>query len=100
MSVIIVMAGMFVPAWTGRCLKVAVTMLSEPRCFIKDGEITGMNVELMDRIAYELGMRAEYQDAAMVESLYSGKSDVIAAMYKTPSASILPQVTFQTRRCS
>lgn len=71
----------------GPVLKVAVTTLSEPRCFIKDSEITGMNVELMDRIAYELGMRAEYQDlqfADMVDSLHSGKSDVIAAMYKTP----------------
>ncbi|MEN6327667.1 MAG: transporter substrate-binding domain-containing protein [Syntrophomonas sp.] len=71
----------------GPVLKVAVTTSSEPRCFIKDGEITGMNVELMDRIAYKLGMRAQYQDlqfAAMVDSLHSGKSDVIAAMYKTP----------------
>lgn len=71
----------------GPVLKVAVTTTSEPRCFIKDGKITGMNVELMDRIAYELGMRTEYQDmqfAAMLDSLQSGKSDIVAAMYKTP----------------
>jgi polar amino acid transport system substrate-binding protein len=72
---------------SGSVLKVAVTSLTEPRCFVKDGELTGMNVELMDRIAYELGMQTEYQDmdfSAMIDSLQSGKSDVIAAMYKTP----------------
>ncbi|WP_169314711.1 transporter substrate-binding domain-containing protein [Acetobacterium woodii] len=72
---------------SGPVLNVAVTALTEPRCFVKDGKITGMNVELMDRIAFELGMRTEYQDmdfAAMIDSLQSGKSDVIAAMYNTP----------------
>ena len=71
-------------------LKVAVTSLTEPRCFVKDGELTGMNVELMDRIAAELGMQTEYQDmdfSAMIDSLQSGKSDVIAAMYNTPERS-------------
>ncbi|MBI4857921.1 MAG: transporter substrate-binding domain-containing protein [Acetobacterium woodii] len=71
---------------SGPVLKVAVTSLTEPRCFVKDGELTGMNVELMDRIAAELGMRTEYQDmdfSAMIDSLQSGKSDVIAAMYNT-----------------
>ncbi len=71
----------------GAELHVAVTTLSEPRCFIKDGKITGLNVELLDRIAYELGMKAVYQDmsfSAMIDSLSSGKSEVIAAMYDTP----------------
>lgn len=71
----------------GSVLKVAVSTLTEPRCFMKDGEITGMNVELIGKIAYELGMQVEYQDldfAAMVDSLQSGKSDVVAALYETP----------------
>jgi polar amino acid transport system substrate-binding protein len=71
----------------GPVLKIAVSTLMEPRCFVKDGKITGMNVELMDRVAYELGMKTEYQNmdfAAMIDSLQSGKSDVIAAMYETP----------------
>jgi polar amino acid transport system substrate-binding protein len=67
----------------GPTLKVAVTLLSEPRCFVRDGVITGMNVELFDKIAYELGMKTEYQNmefGAMIDSLQSGKSDVIASM--------------------
>lgn len=72
---------------SGPVLKVAVTTLTEPRCFVKDGQITGMNVELLSMIAYELGMQVEFQDMdfkAMIDSLQSGNSDVIAAMYNTP----------------
>lgn len=75
---------------SGPVLRVAVTSLTEPRCFVKDGELTGMNVELMSRIAYELGMQVEFQDMdfkAMIDSLQSGTSDVIAAMYNTPERS-------------
>ncbi len=71
----------------GPLLRVAVTTLSEPRCFIRDGKITGLHVELFNRIANELGMIVEYQDmtfSAMLDSLQSGKSDVIASMYDTP----------------
>ncbi|WKY44357.1 ABC transporter permease subunit [Eubacteriaceae bacterium ES2] len=72
---------------SGPVLKVAVTTLTEPRCFIKDGEITGMNVELLSRMAYDLGMQVEFQDMdfkAMIDSLQAGNSDVVAAMYNTP----------------
>ena len=72
---------------TGPVLKVAVTTLTEPRCFVKDGQITGMNVELLSMMAYDLGMQVEFQDMdfkAMIDSLQSGNSDVIAAMYNTP----------------
>lgn len=68
-------------------LHVAVTTLSEPRCFIRDGKITGLHVELFNRIAKELGMKVEYQDmtfSAMLDSLQSGKSDAIASIYDTP----------------
>ena len=71
----------------GPLLRVAVTTLSEPRCFVRDGKITGLHVELFNRIADELGMQVEYQDmtfSAMLDSLQSGKSDVIASMYDTP----------------
>ncbi|OXS26743.1 MAG: hypothetical protein BI182_03275 [Acetobacterium sp. MES1] len=75
---------------SGPVLRVAVTSLTEPRCFVQDGELTGMNVELLSRIAYELGMQVEFQDMdfkAMIDSLQSGNSDVVAAMYNTPERS-------------
>lgn len=69
-------------------LRAAVSTAIEPRCFLdKEGNPTGMAVELVDRIAYDLGMRAVYLDMPFgdqLESLESDDADIIPSMYKTP----------------
>lgn len=60
-------------------LSVAVSAESEPMCFIEDGEITGLDAELIRRIAYELGMRVEFYNMKFTElipSVLSGKTPV------------------------
>lgn len=67
-------------------LKVAVTPVTEPRCFMHNGKLTGMVVELTDRIAYDLGMVAEYYEMAFGEQmarLEAGDADMVPAMYAT-----------------
>lgn len=67
-------------------LKVAVTSATEPRCFMYNGKLAGMVVELADRITYDLGMVAEYRDMAFSEqmaSLEAGDIDMVPAMYAT-----------------
>ncbi len=68
-------------------LKVATVSSREPTAFFQNGQFTGMEIELIERIAYELGYKIEYQDmdfSAMVTAMGSGKADVCTAMYKTP----------------
>ena len=60
-------------------LHVAVSAEREPMCFVADGSIVGLDAELIERIAYELGMRVEFSDmkfAAMIPSVLSGKTPV------------------------
>lgn len=61
-------------------LRVAIAADREPMCFVLDGEYKGLDCELIERIAAELGMSVEYQNMAfgsLVAALASGKADVI-----------------------
>lgn len=46
-------------------LKIAISGMLEPMFFIDDDKEMGLNVELGKRIAYELGMRAVFQEVPM-----------------------------------
>lgn len=78
------------PASDGRngILKVAIAADREPMCFVMDGRYRGLDCELIERIAGELGMTAEYQNmqfSALTAALASGKADVIISnMTDTP----------------
>lgn len=61
-------------------LRVAVSADREPICFIMNGKYEGLDCELIERIAYEMGMTVEYQNmqfSSLVSALVSGKADVI-----------------------
>ncbi|MCL1821111.1 MAG: ABC transporter permease subunit, partial [Oscillospiraceae bacterium] len=64
----------------GAVLTVGVAANREPMCFIERGKIIGLDAELIERIAYELGMRVEYMDmqfSALIAALESGKVSVV-----------------------
>lgn len=68
-------------------LKVAIVSSREPTTFIMDGQYTGLDVELIDRILYELGYQAEYVDmeaGAIIAAINSSKADMTMGMYSTP----------------
>lgn len=61
-------------------LNVGIAANREPMCFIKDNGYAGVDCELIERIAYELGMRVEYQDmtfSSLIPSLESDRVDII-----------------------
>lgn len=65
---------------TGEVLRVALSADREPICFIQNGQYVGFDCELAERIAYELGMRVQYQNmkfGGLISSLQAGKADVI-----------------------
>lgn len=43
-------------------LATAVSAEREPMCFIEDGKVVGLDAELIQRVAYELGMRVKFYD--------------------------------------
>ncbi len=60
-------------------LHVATTGADEPYSFIMNGSHAGVAIEVMQRVASELGMRVEYQDmpiASKISALATGKVDV------------------------
>lgn len=64
----------------GEVLKAGIAANREPMCFIKDDNYVGLDCELIERIAYELGMRVEYTDmkfTALIEELENGRVDVV-----------------------
>ena len=69
-------------------LRVAIAADREPMCFVMDGAFRGLDCELIERIAYELGKTVEYQNmqfGSLVAALSSGKADVIISnMTATP----------------
>ncbi len=69
------------PKATGdKILTVAIAANREPMCFVKDNQYEGLDCELIERIAYELGMQVKYTDmqfSALIPALQSGKADVI-----------------------
>lgn len=70
----------------GEVLRVAVTGTQEPVCFLYNNELTGHDCELMKRIAWDLGMRIEFQDmpiSGKVAALQSGKVDASPSLVPT-----------------
>jgi polar amino acid transport system substrate-binding protein len=71
---------------TGPALRVAVTTSSEPLSFIKDGEHVGLDCEVIERVAYELGMQVEYYEmdsSAEISAVASSEVDVACALTPT-----------------
>lgn len=71
-----------IPVSDGRngTLRVAIAADREPMCFVLNGDYKGLDCELIERVAAELGMTVEYQNMAfgsLVAALASGKADVI-----------------------
>lgn len=61
-------------------LRVAIAADREPMCFVMDGQYRGLDCELIERIAAELGKTVEYQNmqfSSLVAALASAKADVI-----------------------
>ena len=70
----------------GPVLRVAVAATAEPLAFVYNNEITGFECELIERAAYDLGMRVEYQDmafSAIIASIQSGKADIGLSLVPT-----------------
>ncbi len=71
----------------GEVLTVAYSPTDEPSTFMYNGQAAGMDVEIIMRVAYELGMRCEFQDmnfTAKLSALSAGKVDVGIYMVNTP----------------
>lgn len=66
----------------GETLVVGTTGDLEPTGFIVDGKMTGLDAEIIENIAYDLGYRVEYAVMdfdALLPALVSGKIDVVAS---------------------
>ncbi len=76
-------------------LEAAVSCTTEPFAFIYNGKPAGHDIELIERIAYQLGMKVEIQQmdfSATITSVVSGKSDV--ALSITPTEERAKEVDF------
>lgn len=63
-------------------LTVGVAANREPMCFVLGGGYGGVDIELIKRIAYELGMRTEFRDmnfSSLIPALENGKVDVVVS---------------------
>lgn len=68
-------------------IKVAIVSSREPTTFMMNGQYVGLDVELIDRVLYELGYQAEYLDmewGAVITAMGSNKADMALGMYNTP----------------
>lgn len=68
-------------------IKVAIVSSREPTTFMMNELYVGLDVELIDRILYELGYQAEYLDmewGAVITAMGSNKADMTLGMYNTP----------------
>ena len=66
----------------GETLVVGTTGDLEPTSFIADGKMVGLDAELIENIAYDLGYRVEYAVMdfdALLPALVSGKIDIVAS---------------------
>lgn len=79
-----------------KVLRVGTSADREPMIFIHNGEITGFDWELINRIAYELQMRVEFVDmkfSGMIAALATDRIDAIVSNFSyTPERA--KQVTF------
>lgn len=63
-------------------LRVGVAANREPMCFVRNNKIVGLDCELIETIAAEIGMRVEYMDmkfSALISAIESGRVDVIVS---------------------
>ena len=63
----------------GETLVVACSASDEPLAFIQNGELVGADIEIMMRVAYELGYRVEFREmtfTAELSSVVTGRVDV------------------------
>ncbi len=68
-------------------IKVAIVSSREPTTFIMNGQYAGLDVELIDRVLYELGYQAEYLDmewGAVITAMGSNKAVMTLGIYNTP----------------
>lgn len=68
-------------------IRVAIISSREPTTFIMNGTYAGLDVELIDRVLYELGYQAEYLDmewGAVIAAIGSNKADMTLGVYNTP----------------
>lgn len=68
-------------------IRVAIISSREPTTFMLNGQYAGLDVELIDRILYELGYQAEYLDmewGAVITAIGSNKADMTLGVYNTP----------------
>lgn len=68
-------------------LKAAIITSREPTTFMLDNAYAGMDIELIERIAFELGYRVEYLDmelSGLITAMGSNKADICMGIYKTP----------------
>ena len=64
----------------GNPLRVGTAANREPMCFIFNGKYSGMDIELIERIACELGRPIEFYDmkfSALIAAIETGKVDLI-----------------------
>jgi len=64
----------------GEILIVGVSANREPMCFVEDGIYIGLDCELIERIAYELGMKVEYEDmpfSELIDAMEGGRVDAV-----------------------
>ena len=63
-------------------LRVGIAADREPISFLLEGRFAGLDWELIERIAYELGMRIEYRNmkfSGLLAALQAGKVDLVIA---------------------
>lgn len=68
-------------------IKVAIIASREPTTFLLNNQYAGLDIELIDRVLYELGYQAEYLDmdlGAVIAAIDSNKADMTLGMYSTP----------------
>ena len=65
-------------------LRTAVAANREPIAFVRNNKIVGLDCEMIETVAAELGMRVEYQDmkfSALINALESGRADVVVSNF-------------------
>jgi len=65
-------------------LRVATSLNQEPMCFVRENQIVGLDCELIERIAVELGMRIEYLSVSfsgLINAIQTKRADVIIANF-------------------
>lgn len=80
----------------GRRLRVGIAANREPMSFVMNNGFAGFDIELIERMAYDLGMSVEYHDmqySALVLALQSGKVDAVVANM-TPTKERKEKVNF------